>query len=63
MFQLCVVVDVLEKTNSTRLHGGDEMAEENLICRVNHPRVVGEQKCRICGKHYSATKGIKDDEN
>ena len=45
------------------MHGGDEMAEENLICRVNHPRVVGEQKCRICGKHYSATKGIKDDEN
>jgi len=26
--------------------------DDIVTCSVNHPRVLGEAKCRICGREY-----------
>lgn len=28
-------------------------SEEIRLCGLNHPKVLGEPKCRICGREYN----------
>tara|TARA_R110002072_G_scaffold44161_5_gene123819 strand:- start:418 stop:534 length:117 start_codon:yes stop_codon:yes gene_type:complete len=30
-------------------------SEEIRLCGLNHLKVLGEPKCRVCGREYSAT--------
>lgn len=32
-------------------------SEEIRLCGLTHPRVLGEPKCRICGREYNAALG------